>query len=95
MTLDDQRREQNRGLDRGKKLIAGCLLGAAFVLYQWNALPGFFSFAAACVLLAGAVAAQLRQIPLAPPLRLLLTLVLGVSGAYFAARGVLETLLTH
>jgi len=93
MTLEDRRREQNRQLDRGKKLAAGCLIGAALILYGWSAQPAFFSMMVGCVLLACALIAQLRQVPIAPPLRLLLGLGFGVTGAWFAARGVLQLLI--
>ena len=93
MTLEDRRREQSHQLDRGKKLLAGCLVGAAMILYGWNAQDGFFSLTFACVLLAAALVAQLQQVPLGRFFRLLLTVGFAAAGAWFAVRGILEILL--
>ena len=90
MTLDEQRRVQNRSLDRGKKLLAGCLLGAAVILFNWMALPGIDSLVIAAVVLAVAVLAQLQQVKLRPTGRMLISAVAGIAGLYFAARGVLQ-----
>ena len=81
---------QNRSLDRGKKLLAGCLLGAAVVLMNWMALPGIDSLVIAAVALAVAVLAQLQQIRLNPTGRMLISVIAGLAGLYFAARGVLQ-----
>jgi|GEM_PF-2811294 len=93
MTLEEQRRRQNRSTDRGKKLLAGCLLGLAIVLSNWMTLPGIDSLVVAAVALAVAVMAQLRQVPFTPPIRLLISLVAAVVGLYFAGRGALQILL--
>ncbi len=93
MTLEEQRRMENRSMDRGKKLLAGCLLGAAIVLLNWTALPGIGSLTAAAVALAAAVIFRLKQLPLKPFLRLFLTAVALLAGLYLLGRGVLEILL--
>ncbi len=88
-TLPEQQRAANRSLDREKKILAGCLIGAAFVFFRWSSYPGFWQLMIASLAFAAVIAVHIRQFGVTGFLKLLLTVVLLIVGGYFLVNGVL------
>lgn len=93
-TLADQQRIRNSTLDRGKKIVVGCLCGAAFVFSRWSALPAYEYLMFACLLLAAAVAINLRQLRLRGFFCVILTAILGICGLYFFGKAAAVLIVT-
>jgi hypothetical protein len=92
-TLAQQQRRANSSLDRGKKIAVGCLVGASFVFFNWSgSYAGFSQLMIACLAVAGAIAAQMRQVSLRPSARLMISVVLVVIGFYFGVTGILSAM---
>lgn len=90
MTLNDQKREQNRALDRGKKLIGSCFIAVAVMLFSWSSgYPGFLQLGIAAACLGGTVLVHLKQLNIDGFMRWILTAVLFLAALYFGRQGVM------
>lgn len=88
MTLNDQKREQNRSLDRGKKLIGSCFIALAVMLFSWSSgYPGFFQLGIAAACLGGMVLVHLKQLNIGGLIRWILTAALFAAALYFGQQG--------
>ena len=95
MTLEDQKREQNRSLDRGKKFIGSCFVAIAVMLFTWSAdYPGFMLLGIAAACLGGMVLVHLKQLKTGDLMRWVLTAVFGAGALYFGRLGVLMVLVS-
>ena len=93
MTLEDQKREQNRSLDRGKKFIGSCFISVAVILFTWSSgYIGFSRLALAALCLGGMVLVHLKQLNIGGFMRWVLTAAFGLGALYFGRQGVLLVL---